>query len=154
MTEQEVVIAPMRWWHLSAAHQLESVLFPRDQWTVEQFWSELAHDTRRYWVALDDDVVVGYAGLLVVPPTADVQTIAVDPRCQGKGVGRRLLGALLEEAQARACADVLLEVRASNASALALYQSAGFVQISARERYYPDGEDALILRRQLTVGAQ
>ena len=140
-----------RWWDVEAAHALETELFP-DAWSVEMFWSELAHvpETRHYLVAEDDGELVGYAGLAVVGNQGDVQTIAVAPAAQGQGLGRLLLDALLVEGRRREATEVLLEVRAENAAAQALYQRAGFERIGVRRAYYqPGGTDALVLRLKL-----
>lgn len=142
-----VTIEPLRWWHVDAVHRLEQRLFPADAWSVEQFWSELAQPTRSYRVAMQEGTVVGYAGLFVLPPDADVQTIAVGTDAQGQGIGRRLLESLIDDAESRGVTHTLLEVRSDNESARALYQRLGFVRISERRRYYPDGQDALIMRR-------
>ncbi len=148
-------LAPMRWWHLAACEELERTLFPDDAWSSATLWSELARvpESRHYLVALRDDHVVGYAGLAAVPPEADVQTLAVAPGAQGEGLGAALLGALLDEARARGCTQVFLEVRADNAPALALYERTGFERLSERRGYYGPGLDALVLRRRLTVAA-
>lgn len=148
-----IEIRPMKWWDIEAVHDLEVTLFPHDCWTPEQFWAELAQPTRQYWVACDNNVVVGYAGVFCVPPDCDVQTIAVDGASQGAGIGKQLLATMVEYAMQRGCDGVLLEVRARNASARALYEQAGFVVIHTRKAYYPDGEDALILRKELTAVA-
>ncbi len=140
-------LAPMRWWHLPQVQAIEDELFPADPWSPEQFWQELAQPTRTYLVAVDDDAVVGYAGAFVMPPDADIQTVGVRTDRQGRGIARRLVTALLSDAEARGATHTLLEVRADNASALGLYESLGFARISERRRYYPDGGDALILRR-------
>jgi [ribosomal protein S18]-alanine N-acetyltransferase len=140
-------IAPMRWWHVEAVERIERDVFPEDAWSREQFWSELAQSTRRYLVALDGDDVVAYAGLFVLPPDADVQTVAVAPRAQGAGLATRLLSDLLTDADAQGVTHTMLEVRDGNTPALAVYARLGFEQISRRPRYYPDGVDALILRR-------
>jgi ribosomal-protein-alanine N-acetyltransferase len=140
-----------RWWDVEAAHALETQLFP-DSWSVETFWSELAHvpETRHYLVAEDRGALVGYAGLAVVGHQADVQTIAVAPDAQGQGLGRLLLDALLVEGRRREATEVLLEVRADNEAAHALYQRAGFQRIGLRRGYYqPGGIDALVLRLKL-----
>ena len=140
-----------RWWDVEAARALETELFP-DAWSVETFWSELAHvpETRHYLVAEDDGALIGYAGLAVVGNQADVQTIAVAPAAQGQGLGRQLLDALLEEGRRRGATEVLLEVRADNEAALALYRRAGFDRIGLRRAYYqPGGIDALVLRLKL-----
>jgi ribosomal-protein-alanine N-acetyltransferase len=140
-------LTPLRWWHLPQVAAIEVGLFPADPWSPEQFWQELAQPTRTYLVAVEGEAVVGYAGMFVMPPDADVQTIAVRPDRQGQGIARRLLVALLDDVEGRGATHTLLEVRADNTGALRLYESLGFARISERHRYYPDGGDALILRR-------
>jgi [ribosomal protein S18]-alanine N-acetyltransferase len=142
-------IAPLRWWHLEQVHDLESALFPVDSWSLEQFWQELAQPTRRYLVALDAGEVVGYAGAFLMPPDADVQTIAVRPDRQGAGIASRLLSELIAGVAAGGATHLMLEVRADNAAALALYGRFGFARISERRRYYADGTDAVIMRLAL-----
>lgn len=140
-------VEPMRWWHVDAVERIEREVFPEDAWSREQFWSELAQSTRRYLVAREDDDVVAYAGLFVLPPDADVQTVAVAPEAQGSGLATRLLSQLLAQADAEGVTHTMLEVRDGNAPALAVYARLGFEQISRRPRYYPDGVDAIIMRR-------
>ena len=137
-------IRPMRWWDIDAAAALEVELFEVDAWSVEQFWGELAQPTRRYLVAEDEGAICGYAGLFLLPPDADVQTIAVAGNRQGAGVGGILLRALLDEA--KDCSSVLLEVRSDNAPAIALYRRFGFEVISRRSNYYVANVDALVMR--------
>ena len=134
-----------------AVSVLEQKLFPIDAWPRQMFLDELAQpDTRRYLVAESADGIVGYAGLMCIEPIADVQTIAVVPDYEGRGIGSTLLTALIDEARRRYAADVLLEVRADNPRAQRLYLRFGFEQIHVRPRYYRDGVDALIMRLQLT----
>jgi ribosomal-protein-alanine N-acetyltransferase len=79
--------------------------------------------------------------------TADIMTIAVDPRQQGHGIGRRLLDHLTGEARAAGADALLLEVRADNEAAQNLYRRAGFEHIQTRRNYYrPDNVDAHIMR--------
>lgn len=112
-----------------------------------------------------DDVVLGYCGLMCVPPLADVQTIAVAPEAEGRGLGTAMLLWMMAEAARRGATDLLLEVRADNPRAQQLYARHGFEHIHTRAGYYP-GEpvrgsgsgtgsgrsrvDALIMRRGLT----
>ncbi|HSU47253.1 MAG TPA: ribosomal protein S18-alanine N-acetyltransferase [Arthrobacter sp.] len=129
---------------------LEHQLFPIDAWPVQMFLDELSQpETRRYLVAETADGIVGYAGLMCIEPIADIQTIAVVPDHEGRGIGTTLLTCLIEEARRRYAADVLLEVRADNPRAQQLYVRFGFEQIHVRPRYYRDGVDALIMRLQL-----
>ncbi len=129
---------------------LEQRLFPVDAWPLQTFLDELSQpETRRYLVAQGSDGIVGYAGLMCIEPIADVQTIAVVPEYEGRGIGTTLLTTLIDEARRRRAADVLLEVRADNPRAQQLYVRFGFEQIHVRPRYYRDGVDALIMRLQL-----
>jgi len=144
-------LRPMRWWDVDAVAALDAELFAHDPWTPEQLWSELAHvpETRWYAVHEDDSGIDGYVGLFAVPPEADVQTIAVAPRAQGRGLGRELLDSLVTEAERRGCTQLFLEVRVDNEAALALYERAGFEKQGRRKNYYGNGIDALVLRRRL-----
>ncbi len=145
-------LRPARWWDIPTLAEIDADLFGTDAWSPATFWSELAGvpDLRWYRVAEvhvpEGTKIVGYVGLASGHETGDVQTIAVRADAQGSGWGAVLLDALLGEARARGCTEVLLEVRADNTAAIALYTRRGFLTISTRRRYYADGTDALILR--------
>jgi len=135
---------------IPAVHELEVRLFPVDAWPLQMFVDELAQpETRRYLIAEAPDGIVGYAGLMCIEPIADVQTIAVVPEYEGRGIGSALLTELIGEGRRRGAADVLLEVRADNPRAQQLYRRFGFEQIHVRRKYYRDGVDALIMRLEL-----
>jgi [ribosomal protein S18]-alanine N-acetyltransferase len=141
----------MRWWDIAPVVEIERAIFTADPWTEAGFWSELAGvpDTRYYVVAEDGTGLVGYAGLIAVQREADVQTVAVRADRQGRGLGRTLLDDLLAEAGRRGCSQVLLEVRADNVAAQALYLARGFERISVRRGYYGPGLDAIVMRIRL-----
>lgn len=148
-----VTFRPLRWWDVPAAHDIEQRLFPRDAWSAEQFWSELAQPSRTYLAAVDGDRLVGYAGLSRVGSDADIQTVAVAADHQGRGLARTMLRDLLGGADATGVTHTFLEVRADNVSALGLYATLGFEEISRRPRYYADGSDAVIMRRPRSQAA-
>lgn len=127
--------------------RLERELFPTDAWPLEMFYAEFFQpDTRRYLVAEIDGEMVGYAGLMVIDTTADIQTIGVLPRVEGQGIGRVMLTELLDEAVRRGAGTAMLEVRADNPRAQKLYVRFGFERIHIRKRYYRDGVDAWVMR--------
>jgi [ribosomal protein S18]-alanine N-acetyltransferase len=145
-----VIFRPMVSADIPAVHALEVRLFPVDAWPLQMFVDELSQtDTRHYLVAEAAGEIVGYAGLMCIEPIADVQTIAVVPEHEGRGIGSALLTELIRESRLRHAADLLLEVRADNPRAQQLYRRFGFEQIHVRPRYYRDGIDALIMRLQL-----
>lgn len=104
-------------------------------------------------VALEQDgLLVGYAVLSIAADEAHLLNICVDPLVQARGLGRRLLQAMVGVARDRGAQRIFLEVRPSNAPARALYHSEGFNEIGRRPRYYPaaDGrEDALVMAMEL-----
>ncbi len=135
--------------------RLENELFPTDAWPLEMFYTEFFQpDTRRYIVAEVDGETVGYAGVMVIDTTADIQTIGVLPRFEGQGIGRAMLTELLDEARRRGAETVMLEVRADNPRAQQLYTRFGFARIHTRKRYYRDGVDAWVMRLVLPAGGE
>ena len=149
MTLDLVTLEPMRWWHLPAVDAIEQQLFPDEPWGPVLFWSELGQvDTRHYLVALDGEQALGYAGLCDHPDEAFVQTMAVAPSAQGRGLGARLLEALLAEAERRGHRTTSLEVRADNVPAQRLYDRYGFVRDGVRRGYYRGGVDAWQMTRR------
>lgn len=132
---------------IPAVWEKELELFPEDAWPLRMFHEELRQTgTRRYWVAEEEGRIVAYCGMMCVLPLADVQTIAVLPAYEGRGIGSTLLRGLISEATERGAKDVLLEVRADNPRAQGLYEHLGFEHIHTRRGYYPGGVDARIMK--------
>jgi len=135
---------------LPAVLAMEEELFAPDTWTAAMYRDELRRtDTRHYLVAEDGAGVIGYAGLIAYPEEAHIATIGVTGARQGEGIGARLLDTLLAEADTRSQV-VLLEVRADNEAAQALYRRRGFTEIGRRRGYYqPSGTDAVVMSREV-----
>ena len=136
---------------LDAIWAIESAVFAGEAWSIEMMRDELTADHRQYFVLVDEsDTVRGYGGLLAIGEDGDIQTIALDPAVRAAGHGRRLMDALLDEADARGVRKVFLEVRADNPVARGLYASIGFVEIGLRPRYYqPDDVDAVVMQLEM-----
>ncbi len=117
-------------------------------WPKDAYRAELEENQVACYLAARDeaDDVVGFAGMWVIFDEAHVTTIAVDRRRRGEHIGERLLLALIDYALARGARWMTLEVRPSNAAALALYRKFGFREVALRKRYYSDnGEDAAVM---------
>jgi ribosomal-protein-alanine N-acetyltransferase len=142
----EVTVTPMRRRHLRGVLRIEHRVYPRP-WSLGLYMSELAlPSTRVYLVARIGPNVVGYAGLMTVAEDGHITTVAVDPQWHRRGVGTRLLLALLDQAVARGVHDVTLEVRMSNAAAQTMYRGFGFAPAGVRRGYYVDNaEDAMVM---------
>jgi ribosomal-protein-alanine N-acetyltransferase len=101
-------------------------------------------------VAGEGGEVVGFAIASLLPPEAELETIAVASTAQRQGLSRRLLAELAAELRAAQITEVILEVRASNQPALGLYRRLGFAETGRRVRYYHDPvEDAVLMRLRL-----
>jgi [ribosomal protein S18]-alanine N-acetyltransferase len=84
--------------------------------------------------------------------TAELETILVDPKHRRRGVGYQLLSRSMREAVSAGARAMHLEVRASNAAAIAFYECSGFRRIGCRAAYYSaPSEDAIVLASQLTA---
>ena len=141
-----VRIEPMTLDDLDRVHAIERAsFFPT--WPDEAYRNELTtNKLATYVVARLEDVVVGFAGIWLMVDEAHVTTFAVDPAWRRRGVGERLLLALLDVSVARRAREATLEVRLSNMAARRLYEKYGFRPVGIRPRYYTDnGEDALIM---------
>lgn len=104
-------------------------------------------------LARRDGAIVGFASARLQVDEAHVIRLAVDAGERRRGTGRVLLDGLVGWAREVGAEAVLLEVRADNVAARALYAGAGFTQDGLRPRYYPDGEDARLLRLPLVAGS-
>jgi ribosomal-protein-alanine N-acetyltransferase len=133
--------------HLAALARLEAACFS-SPWSKEGLRSELTNPCAYFLVAENASEVLGYAGMHVVCGEAYLANIAVFPAARSRGVGRALLRALSDRAQAKACEFLTLEVRPSNQAALALYRSEGFQVVGQRRGFYTaPQEDALIMTK-------
>jgi len=104
------------------------------------------------WVARECDKVIGFAVLMRAVDEIHLLVIGIAPEFQRTGRGRTLLGFAIGQARETGMTRMLLEVRPSNAGAIAFYQHAGFVQIGRRRGYYPASagrEDAIVMAREL-----
>ena len=104
------------------------------------------------WVLSVDSVIAGYGILSMGAGEAHLLNICVDPAYRGQGLGRHLLGRLLDIARWHGAERLFLEVRPSNPLAKTLYESVGFHEIGRRPRYYParnGREDAIVMALEL-----
>ena len=131
--------------------ELEKICFA-DPWSEKSIASELDHTWSLWLVALDDNNVVGYIGSQTAVDETDVMNVAVHPDYRRRGIAERLIGILVAELKDRGSRALMLEVRSSNAPAIALYEKLGFSQVGRRKNYYRNPkEDALILRKEWEV---
>lgn len=132
--------------------EIERACFP-DPWPAHSF-VELCDGSRSdCWVADVDGLVVGYWVGNRVLDEAELANFAVAPEWRGRGIGRRLMQDFIDTVGGFERTTVYLEVRLSNAAALALYRSFGFQEVGRRPSYYSKPvEDALVMARPAGPG--
>ncbi|HZQ62754.1 MAG TPA: ribosomal protein S18-alanine N-acetyltransferase [Casimicrobiaceae bacterium] len=123
-------------------------------WTQRNFRDAIAAGYSA-WLAERESRVVAYGVLMLAPGEAQILNISVVPDARRQGLGRALLRRFVEDARRLGAEQVFLEVRVSNAPAIALYESERFVAIARRKAYYPartdePREDALVMRLALS----
>lgn len=118
----------------------------RTPWSETAYRREIDNAASYYLVARLNGRVVGYAGAWLVADEMHITTLGVDPQHRRRGIGERLLAAMLTEARRRGVIRASLEVRAGNEAALRLYEKYGFTPVARRRGYYSDsGEDAIVM---------
>ena len=143
-----MTIVKMKECHVSSVAALEKICFS-DPWSENSVASELKNKLALWLVAEEEGTVAGYIGSQTCTDESDVMNVAVHPDFRRKGIAEALVNALVAELKAIGSRCLTLEVRASNAPAIALYEKMGFAEIGRRKSYYRNPrEDALILRKE------
>ena len=147
MTAYQIV--PMAERHVPQIAELERRCFS-DPWSEASVRSELENPLSRWLAAEMDNRLIGYVGSQTAAGLSDMMNLAVAPEYRRMGVARELVSALAEELRRAGSEALMLEVRASNEPAIALYGSMGFVRVGVRPGYYfHPKEDAVIMRKEL-----
>ncbi len=140
-----VDIKKMRFEDLGAVVELENELFS-PPWSYNSFVKELNSELRSCLVAVDKGKVIGYAIGAMFYDEVHIMSIGVTTNYQRSSVATKLMVELLNYAYYSNSNRVLLEVRASNKPAIALYTKFGFAPVGVRKKYYTHPvEDALVL---------
>jgi len=138
---------------LSAIVELDRACFG-NPWTLEAYRQELYRPFAELWVVEEEAALVGLSCTWILGDEAHLLRIATRSDRRRRGLGRALLRSVIDRVTTAECRGLLLEVGASNRSALALYRTHGFEEVGRRRGYYRDPpDDALTLRRPLGLDA-
>jgi ribosomal-protein-alanine N-acetyltransferase len=145
------------------ASDLDAILALERATDLAPHWSPSAYATildstatqRCLFVAEKDDSLAGFAVGLLHPAASDriaeLESVVVSANSRRAGIGRALCRAVLNWSRSHGATEVVLEVRAASAAAIALYSSLGFTTSARRPGYYRDpGDDALLMHRQVS----
>lgn len=143
-------IRKCRYEDILSVSELEKECFKGESWSFGTIASAFENPAYEMLVAEEDGEILGYGCTCTTLDTCDLENVLVAEEYRRGGVGRAVLNALLDNAKERGAVKVFLEVRVSNSAALRLYLSCGFVGVHARTRYYSDGEDCLVMVKEIT----
>lgn len=129
--------------------EMEKECFPQEPWSFKMLASSFDSENFCGVLAEDGGEIIGYGGITVAADNADIDNVAVTEEYRNGGVGTALIAELLKAAKERGVKKVFLEVRVSNYVAMELYLRNGFKGAYARTRYYSDGEDCLVMVKEL-----
>ncbi len=145
MPKSDVTLRLMKYGDVAAVAALERECFT-DAWSENMILEELDNEFCDMYVAEIQGSVVGYAGVQMILDEGYITNVAVTAAERRRGIGRALVGRLVDAAKERKLSFITLEVRRSNASAIALYESFGFKLEGVRAGYYRNpSEDALLM---------
>lgn len=129
--------------------EMEKECFPKEPWSFKTLASCFGNENFFGLVAEDGEEIVGYGSISLAVDSADIGNIAVAEAYRRCGAGSEILTRLTGFAQSKGAIKVFLEVRVSNSPAMAMYLKHGFKGVYARTRYYSDGEDCLVMAKEL-----
>jgi ribosomal-protein-alanine N-acetyltransferase len=144
-TAESYSIEQANWRDLNALRHLERACFPKDAWPLLDLIGALALPNVVRLKAVANGEMVGFIAGDIRHGLAWIATIAVLPTFRGRGIGKALLQAFEELLEV---SHIRLNVRASNRTAIRLYEITGYQKAGLWKDYYEDGEDALVMQKE------
>lgn len=137
-------IRPMTMEDCNQVAEIEAASFSVP-WSLRAFADTVTKENFRYFVAEEAGEILGYCGFLYVLDEAEIPNVCVKATARKQGVGRQMMTALINEAEALGIAVLFLEVRESNMAARRLYESLGFVENGIRKNFYEQPTEHAVL---------
>jgi len=135
MLNPDYQLRPMQTEDLDAVMKIEPTIYTHP-WSRGNFADSL-NAGHSAWVLELRGEIIGYTLMLIVLDEAQLLNISIAKNHQKNGWGRILLEHMIEKSKQYKAVNMFLEVRASNISAIALYENIGFNEMSVRRNYYP-----------------
>lgn len=146
-TSKSMSLRPATQEDLAAILTIEKECYP-EPWTEAHFRQEFEIPYSRVLVLTDDEtdsIVLGYLVYWLQAEGTSLLNVAVGPKWRGLGLSRTLLSAMINETVREEIPRIILEVRASNQHAIAVYEHIGFKRTHERKEFYSNGESAIVM---------
>ena len=118
-------------------------------WTPSILKSELESLNSEYVVAVENDNIVGFAGIIITPDDTQITNIVTKKSKRQKGIGKQLLEKLIDMTKKHNKNSISLEVNEKNIPAINLYKNLGFKQVGLRKKYYNGTDNAIIMTKEI-----
>ena len=120
-------------------------------WSIDSFKGALKSQNQVFLVCDDHGTIAGYCGMLLIPGEGQILNVAVDEVYRRRGLATAMMNSMIEFGTESEVFLFTLEVRESNAPAIGLYKSMGFIPTGRRKAYYKNPEeDAILMDLDLT----
>ena len=154
----QVLYRPLDAAHVADVAKLEAQVMEGAPWTEKTISDELSAAGYLWWAAFSRDEageakLVAYVGGLVAGDVLEVLRVGTDPEWRRRGIARELIAHLASDARDLGAQSCMLEVRADNKPAQALYESIGLERVGVRAKYYDNVVDAVIMNGPLPVSS-
>ena len=154
----QVLYRPLDAAHVDDVAKLEARVMEGVPWTEKTISDELSAAGYLWWAAFSRDEegsakLVAYVGGLVAGDVLEVLRVGTDPEWRRRGIARELIAHLASDARDLGAMSCMLEVRADNKPAQALYESIGLERVGVRAKYYDNAVDAAIMNGPLPVAS-
>ena len=145
-----ITIARMKEIHLDEVEEIEQDTFSMP-WSLAGYRTALEQESNLFYVAMDDNKVVGYCGAYVSDYEGEITNVAIREDRRNGHIGSLMLEHMLQAGLDVGITDWYLEVRASNAAAIYVYKKLGFKEIGRRAGFYTKPtEDGLVMRKRIS----
>ena len=114
-------------------------------WTPTILESELNNTNSLYFVAKENENILGFAGIIINYDFTEISNIVVKKDFRNKGIGKILLEKIINESKKLKKDKIYLEVNEKNEIALGLYEKYNFEKVGKRKEYYNKKDDAILM---------
>ena len=116
-----------------------------DFWSYNILKQELENGKSKYFVAKQENEIVGFAGILLIIDEVNIMNIVVKKDKRNLGVGSLLLEEIVKYSKIHNATSITLEVNEKNIPAIKLYEKYGFKQVGIRKKYYNNEDNAILM---------
>ena len=145
----DVTIRKMDLSDILFVYQQELSIFGKSLGEKTLYNEIIYNEMSRYFIALVNGKRAGYVGAWLTLPNAEILNLFVSEKYRGLGIGNQLMNAVIEVCKNEQIEHLTLEVRPTNTIAIQLYEALGFTAVTTRKKYYENGDDALLMLRNI-----